>query len=436
VQSVTGVNVTPANDTIDVGTQLPLVATVIPGGVPQTVTWSSADPAIATVSQAGVVTGVFRGITTITATSTADVTKTGSATITVRGVINVTLSPVVDSVRVGATRTFTPMVFADAGVSTAATLSSQDPTIATINPTTGVATAIAVGVATIRATAVADVTKTATAFLRVLSPCSLPIITAIGQTTNATITASSCGDGLVTSEMIAYPGNPLAPALDVTGNANFRFNFAPINVPRGNFFFGGMTTATTVHVWAGAGMYRSYIWNSNAGQFGSLSWTTAAVAPKCGYVMSATQVTVGPFPVTTNCNAVPFGAPFQLSPAGTYYGNWVDIIPPLAAGESYTIQVVASGFTPRIALWADADGIPLIADGTGSTATLSHTSPTGGYHRVILTSTVPGQTGSMQVTLLGPNPLSPPGLGNTGASGGGPLSGLPLAGPALPRIPR
>ena len=49
-----------------------------------TVTWSSSSDAIATVSQAGVVTGVTPGTATITATSNG---KTGTATVTVNSKI-------------------------------------------------------------------------------------------------------------------------------------------------------------------------------------------------------------------------------------------------------------------------------------------------------------------------------------------------------------
>lgn len=58
-----------------------------------TVTWSSSSDAIATVSQAGVVTGVTPGTATITATSNG---KTGTATVTVNSktvTFSVTMSP-------------------------------------------------------------------------------------------------------------------------------------------------------------------------------------------------------------------------------------------------------------------------------------------------------------------------------------------------------
>ena len=50
-----------------VGDEVPLSTTISPTGGDQTVTWSSKDESIATVSDKGVVTGVGKGTTTITA---------------------------------------------------------------------------------------------------------------------------------------------------------------------------------------------------------------------------------------------------------------------------------------------------------------------------------------------------------------------------------
>src|SRR5262245_9982337 len=59
-----------------------LTATVT-GSATTTVTWSTSNSYIATVSPAGVLTSVSGGAATITATSTADPTKSASCTVTV-----------------------------------------------------------------------------------------------------------------------------------------------------------------------------------------------------------------------------------------------------------------------------------------------------------------------------------------------------------------
>ena len=69
---VTGVTVGSAGDvtSVDPGETLTLTATITPGNATdRTVTWTTSDPSVATVSQDGVVTGVAPGPVTITATA-------------------------------------------------------------------------------------------------------------------------------------------------------------------------------------------------------------------------------------------------------------------------------------------------------------------------------------------------------------------------------
>ena len=81
---VTGVSVSPENATTTVGeSSLKLTATISPGNAPeQGVTWSSSDESVATVSYAGVVTGIAAGTVVITVT-TVDGGYTASCTVTV-----------------------------------------------------------------------------------------------------------------------------------------------------------------------------------------------------------------------------------------------------------------------------------------------------------------------------------------------------------------
>ena len=81
--TVTGVTVTPASPSVAVGATVALSATVSPSNASQNVAWSSAAPAVATVSTSGVVTGVSEGTAVVTATSLADTSRSGSVTVTV-----------------------------------------------------------------------------------------------------------------------------------------------------------------------------------------------------------------------------------------------------------------------------------------------------------------------------------------------------------------
>ncbi len=80
---VTGVTVVPATTSIEEGNTEQLAATVAPPEAAQTVTWTSSDELIATVSSTGLVTAVSEGSATITATSTADPTKSDTCAVTV-----------------------------------------------------------------------------------------------------------------------------------------------------------------------------------------------------------------------------------------------------------------------------------------------------------------------------------------------------------------
>lgn len=76
------VAVSPPSATVNVGATAQLTATVT-GNSNTAVSWASSNAGVATVSNAGLVTGVAPGTATITASSQADPTKTGTATITV-----------------------------------------------------------------------------------------------------------------------------------------------------------------------------------------------------------------------------------------------------------------------------------------------------------------------------------------------------------------
>ena len=84
---VNSVTVTPGQLTLDLNgtTSANLTATVsVSNGAPQTVTWSSVDSSVASVSSSGVVTALAVGTTTIKATSTYNTAKYGTCNLTVK----------------------------------------------------------------------------------------------------------------------------------------------------------------------------------------------------------------------------------------------------------------------------------------------------------------------------------------------------------------
>jgi uncharacterized protein YjdB len=167
------------------------------------VTWSTGNPAIATVTSAGVVTGVAVGSTTVIGTSEG---KTGSANLTVVpppvATVTVSLNPV--SVAIGATSQAT-FVARDANnnvlTGRVVAWSSSNQAVATINATTGAIAAVAAGTATMTATVEG---KTGSALL--------------------TVTAAPSGVGTVTGTVTAADGTtPIGDALvEVEGTSAFR----------------------------------------------------------------------------------------------------------------------------------------------------------------------------------------------------------------------
>ena len=126
------------------GTSTTLKATVVPST--DGVSWSSADNSIATVSSAGIVTGVKAGTVSVTATSSSG--KTASVTITVAAVETASIAiSGTSTVKVGATTTLKATV---TPTTDTVTWSSATTSVATIN-SSGVVTGVKAGTSVITA---------------------------------------------------------------------------------------------------------------------------------------------------------------------------------------------------------------------------------------------------------------------------------------------
>ncbi|MES2524126.1 MAG: Ig-like domain-containing protein [Gemmatimonadota bacterium] len=141
------------------GTQA-LTATVSADpGLATTVTWRTSNPAVASVSSAGLVTALSVGLSTITAVSTVDTTKRGTAAIGVNprplsvAIVqrNVSLNP-------GTSSQLTANVTADPGVNTAVAWSSSTAAVATVSGT-GLVSGVSAGTTLITAVSQFDATK-------------------------------------------------------------------------------------------------------------------------------------------------------------------------------------------------------------------------------------------------------------------------------------
>ncbi len=166
-----GINISAAGDatTLEIGQTLALTATVLPAGAAQTVTWASSDEAKATVSEAGVVTGVAAGSIFISATSTKNelVTKQYALTIVtppdpVIEPEDIMISAVgsATSVAVGATLQLGATVL-PSGAPQGVTWTSSDVNKASVSPT-GLVSGVAVGDVIITATSTEKATVSET----------------------------------------------------------------------------------------------------------------------------------------------------------------------------------------------------------------------------------------------------------------------------------
>lgn len=225
------VSINPPSSTISIGAQLPLQALVQdPDGrlIPVTaVVWSAQDPAIASVSGAGVVTAVALGSTQVAASYNG---RSAVATITVQKtpVASVVVTPGQASAVVGAKVPFGAAAFDAAQnrlADRAVVWSSSDLGVATVDAT-GTATAMAPGTATISAVSEG---KTATATLSVsagpvaeVAVTPTPVSLTIGQKTFLAATARDASGGLVSGRAFVWSSSNTSVAIvseqgEVTG---------------------------------------------------------------------------------------------------------------------------------------------------------------------------------------------------------------------------
>ena len=161
VIEVTNITLNPTSLELEEGESKTITATVTPSNATDgTVTWSSSDESVATVSK-GVVTAVGEGNATITATAGEKSAKC-SVKVTAKyiPVTKVELNRDTATINVGATTELSATVFPENATNGKVTWSSSDERVATVAG--GTVTAISVGTATITATTADEVSATCT----------------------------------------------------------------------------------------------------------------------------------------------------------------------------------------------------------------------------------------------------------------------------------
>ena len=224
---VATVELSPATATIVIGGTQQLTATLKDAGgtvlTDRTVTWTSDNDLIASVSTTGLVTSKSVGSANITATVEGK-SATAKITITPVPVASVTVTPATSSLVIGGTVQLNAITKDDAGntlTGRSVSWTTSDASIATVD-TNGLVTAHALGSATITAT---SETKTATAAITVtvapvasvvVSPAT-PTVSLNGTTQLSAVTSDASGHVLTGRTVTWLSSDPAKATVDANG---------------------------------------------------------------------------------------------------------------------------------------------------------------------------------------------------------------------------
>jgi len=190
--NLSSISIQPANGTIAQGTKTQFTATGIfndgsTHNLTSTVTWSSSNPALASISATGVVSGVSSGGVTITATL-GSLTASVPFNVSNATIVSITLTPTAQVAPIGWRLQFTATgVFSDSStqdVSSSAKWTSDNTVVASIGASSGLAKTLSTGTANISAVfSFAGASATGTTSLTVssatLSSISLNVTSAL-----------------------------------------------------------------------------------------------------------------------------------------------------------------------------------------------------------------------------------------------------------------
>lgn len=235
-KSLTSISLTPLNTSIAVSATEQLTATGSysdgsTANLSSSVNWASSNPAVASVSETGIVTGIAAGSAAVTA-STSGVTGSTEVTVTAAAmtITSIAVSPATASIGTSASQQFTATATYSNGTSGAltsgVTWTSSNTAVATVN-SGGLATGVAAGTATIKAaangfTSMASLTVTAatpTVASIAVSPPTASITSGATQQFTATATYSDGTTGNVTASATWASTNATVVAVNSAGLA-------------------------------------------------------------------------------------------------------------------------------------------------------------------------------------------------------------------------
>ncbi|MBP5280874.1 MAG: Ig-like domain-containing protein [Lachnospiraceae bacterium] len=231
--AVTGVSLSQTSASMNKGDTLQLTATIAPSNATnQSVTWSSSNTSVATVSSSGLVTAKKGGNATITVT-TADGNKTATCAITVISpVTGVSLSQTSAAMNKGDTLQLTATITPSDATNKNLTWSSSRTSVATVS-NSGLVTAKANGSATITVTT-ADGGFTAT--------CRITVTTAV-----TSVSLSSTSLNIVLNAAEAEPTATLTATINPSGASNQNVTWSSNNTSVVSVAGNGLTATLTAN---------------------------------------------------------------------------------------------------------------------------------------------------------------------------------------------
>lgn len=231
--TLVSIAVTPVNPSITKGATQQFIATgtysdASTQNLTNSVTWSSSNPAVATIAAGGIASGVGTGTSNITATLGSVVSPADTLTVTPATLVSIAVTPTNPSIAKGTTQQFMATgTYSDGSLgdlTTSAAWSSSNPTVASVSAT-GLAAGAATGVATVAASVgsipgstVLTVTPALLTSISVL-PASVYVGVGSNKQYTATGTFTDGSTANLTKSVIWSSSNPSIATISGTGLA-------------------------------------------------------------------------------------------------------------------------------------------------------------------------------------------------------------------------
>ncbi|HEX6252128.1 MAG TPA: Ig-like domain-containing protein [Gemmatimonadaceae bacterium] len=428
---VASLAVTPPTSTITVGAELPLQV-VVQDATGQTITgvsvvWSVRDPAIASVSSSGVVTGLATGATQVAASAGG---KSAIAAITVQRVpvASVVVRPLTAEAATGSRVQFSATVYDASQIALtdrSVTWSSSNEAVATVD-LNGLATAVSPGVATITATS--EVRSDAATLTVTLVPVAAvevtpsPLVVSVGQSAQLTATARDEGGAALTGRTATWSssntnvvtvtnqgvvnavaaGTAIVTATIEGRSGSTSVTVTPVPVSTVTVTPSPVTilvqgtvalTATTRDAGGNTLTGRAVTWTTSAPTVATVSSSgvVTGVAPGTAIITATSEGKLGTATVTVTATLAPVAA-VTVEPSTTT----------IASGSTRTLTATVTDqnggvLTNRVVTWSSSNPAVATVSSTGVVTAVATGAVAG---TATITASAEGKSGSATVTVI------------------------------------